>query len=210
MSRGSVVALAVLLLVYLVRLRVRIRIVIPIAIISALIAFLPNLFFLRMQDSVSSRAQGRWDILVVTMHVIRQYGIWGAGLESFRAAYTKFAGFAPIFRGFNRDAHNIYLQVWAELGIIGLMLFLTAIWWQLKSLQRGHQDRSGSPDYLLIAIEAACCAELVHGFAANILWAKEFWFAWMLAALAVQLRHCSAGDETAWTFPEQNWRPHRI
>lgn len=210
MSRGSVVALAVLLLVFLVRLRVNSRIVIPVAIISGLIAFLPNLFFLRMQDSVSSRAQGRWDIFVVTTHVIRQYGIWGAGLEGFRAAYTKFAGFAPIFRGFDRDSHNIYLQVWAELGIIGLALFLTAIWWQLKELRLAYRERRGSPDYLLIAIEAACWAELVHGFSANILWSKEFWFAWMLAALAVQLRHCSASNERVWTFPQQNWRPHRI
>lgn len=210
MSRGSLVALAVLLLVYLVRLRVKSRIVIPIAITSALIAFLPNLFFLRLQDSVASRGQGRWDIFIVTTHVIRQYGILGAGLESFRTAYTKFAGFAPIFRGFNRDPHNIYLQVWAELGIVGLMLFLGAIWWQLRGLHRAYRERGGSGDYLFIAIEAACCAELVHGFSANILWSKEFWFAWMLAALAVQLRHSFASDESVWTLPQQNWRPHRI
>jgi O-antigen ligase len=207
MSRGSLVALTVLLLVYVVRLRVNIRIVIPIVIISALIVFLPSLFFVRMQDSVASRGQGRWDIFIVTAHIIRQYGVLGAGLESFRAAYTKFAGFAPIFRGFNRDAHNIYLQVWAELGIVGLMLFFAAIWYQLKGLHLAYRERSGSPDYLLIAIEAACCAELVHGFAANILWSKEFWFAWMLAALAVQLRRCSASDERVWTLPQPNWRP---
>lgn len=210
MSRGSVVALAVLLLVYLVRLRVNLRIVIPIVVISGLIVFLPNLFFLRMQDSIASRAQGRWDIFIVTTHVIRQYGILGAGLESFRAAYTKFAGFAPIFRGFDRDPHNIYLQVWAELGIVGLILFFAAIWWQLKGLRLAYRERRGAPDYLLVAIEAACCAELVHGFAANILWSKEFWFAWMLAALAIQLRHCSASDERVWTSPKQGWRPHRI
>jgi O-antigen ligase len=113
--------------------------------------------------------------------------------------YARFAGFAPIFRGFDRDPHNIYLQVWAELGIIGLALFLTAIIWQLRELHLANRGRRGSPNFLLLAIEAACWALLVHGFAANLLWRKQFWLVWILAALATQLHRPSEAAERDWS-----------
>jgi len=161
-----------------------------------LLVFLPQLFFLRMQDSISSRAEGRWDIFVVGTQVVRHYGILGAGLESFRAAYTEFAGFAPVFRGLGRDPHDIYLQVWAELGVVGLGLFFAAIWSQLKDLYIGNRGRRASPNYTLLAMEAACWALLVHGFSGNLLWRKEFWMTWMLAALAFQLFHAADADKS--------------
>jgi O-antigen ligase len=210
MSRGSVLAVAAVLLVFLLRLGVRVKTMVAIALIVALLVFLPQLFFARVQDSVSSRAEGRWDVFIVGTQVVRHYGILGAGLESFRAAYTKFAGFAPVFRGFDRDAHNIYLQVWAELGIIGLGLFGIAIWSQLRDLYVGNRGRRGSPDHVLLAIEAACWALLIHGFAGNLLWRKEFWMAWMLAALAVQVRRTSENSGSSWDAVAHNWPPHRI
>jgi O-antigen ligase len=177
---------------------VRARTLAAMALIVGLLVFLPQMFFLRMHDSVSSRAEGRWDVFLVGMQVVRHYGILGAGLESFRAAYTQFAGFAPIFRGFDRDAHDIYLQVWAELGVVGLGLFFAAIWSQLKDLSIGNRGRRASPNYTLLAMEAACWALLVHGVSGNLLWRKEFWMTWMLAALAFQLRHTGDAEEHAW------------
>ena len=210
MSRGSALAVAAVLFVYLFRLGVRVKTTVAIALIVVLLLFLPQLFFSRMQDSVTSRAEGRWDIFIVGTQVVRHYGILGAGLESFRAAYTKFAGFAPIFRGFGRDPHNIYLQVWAELGLVGLFLFLAAIWSQLRDLHKGIRGRTGSPDYLLLALESACWALLIHGFSGNLLWRKEFWMAWILAALAVQLRHTSQENVGQSPILARHWHPQRV
>jgi O-antigen ligase len=210
MSRGSALAVAAVLFVYLFRLGVRVKTTVAIALIVVLLLFLPQLFFSRMQDSVTSRAEGRWDIFIVGTQVVRHYGILGAGLESFRAAYTKFAGFAPIFRGFGRDPHNIYLQVWAELGLVGLFLFLAAIWSQLRDLHKGIRGQTGSPDYLLLALESACWALLIHGFSGNLLWRKEFWMAWILAALAVQLRHTSQENVGQSPILARHWHPQRV
>jgi O-antigen ligase len=198
MSRGSIIAMGAVLLVYLFRLGIRGRTLAAMGLTVGLLVFLPQLFFLRMQDSISSRAEGRWDIFVVGTQVVRHYGILGAGLESFGAAYTEFAGFAPVFRGLDRVPHDIYLQVWAELGVVGLGLFFAAIWSQLKDLYIGNRGRRASPNYTLLAMEAACWALLVHGFSANLLWRKEFWMTWMLAALAFQLCHAADADESGW------------
>ena len=202
MSRGSLFGLAALLIVYLIRLRVRRQVLIPIVLVSAFITVAPAFFFQRMQQALTDRGDGRWDIFLVGTQIIKHYPVLGIGLDNFRVGYAKFAGFAPIFRGFDRDPHNIYLQAWAELGIVGLALLLTAIIWQLRELHLANRGRQGSPNYLLLAIEAACWALLVHGFAANLLWRKQFWLVWILAALATQLQR----PET----PEREWSPALI
>lgn len=210
MSRGSLVALAALLFVFLIRLRVRRQVLVPIVLVSAFIVFAPNFFFVRMQQAARDRGDGRWDILVVGTQIVEHYGIFGTGLENFRPAYSKFAGFAPVFRGFAKDPHDIYLQAWAEMGIVGLAFLLIAIASQLKELHLANRGPRGAPNYLLVAIEAACWGMLVHGFAANLLWYKQFWLAWMLAALALQLRRASEGTQEKWVPLAQNWRPQRI
>ena len=204
MSRGSLFGLATLLIVYLIRLRIRRQILIPIVLVSAFITVAPSFFFQRMQQALTDRGDGREDIFFVGVQIVKHYPILGVGLDNFKAGYAKFAGFAPIFRGFDRDPHNIYLQVWAELGIIGLALFLTAIIWQLRELHLANRGRRGPPNFILVAIEAACWALLVHGFAANLLWRKQFWLVWILAALATQLRR---SPETA---ERREWSPALI
>src|SRR5579872_5136792 len=170
MSRGSLIALVALLLVYLIRLRVRGQVLVPIVLVSAFILVAPSFFFERMQQAAQDRASGRWDVFVVGTQIVKHYGILGTGLENFRIAYSKFAGFAPVFRGFDRDPHNIYLQVWAEMGIIGLAFLLIAIASQLRELHLANRRPRGAPNYLLVAIEAACWGMLIHGFASNLLW----------------------------------------
>ena len=199
MSRGSLFGLAALLTVYLIRLRVRRQVLIPILLVSAFITVAPSFFFQRMQQALTDRGDGRWDVFLVGEQIVKHYPILGLGLDNFRVGYAKFAGFAPVFRGFDRDPHDIYLQAWAELGIIGLALLLTAIISQLRELHLANRRRHGSPNYLLLAIEAACWALLVHGFAANLLWRKQFWLVWILAALATQLLRSSETPEREWS-----------
>jgi O-antigen ligase len=201
MSRGSLLALVALLLVYLMRLGVRRQVLIPIVLVSAFIVVAPSFFFERMQQAFTDRADGRWDILLVGTQVIKHYGILGIGLDNFRAGYAKFAGFAPVFRGFDRDPHNIYLQAWAELGVVGLILLFAAIGSHLKDLHLANQQARGGPNYLIVAIEAACWALMVHALGANSLWHKQFWLVWMLAALAVQLQRAALPQTQKERYP---------
>lgn len=209
MSRGSLIALVALLLVYLIRFGVRRKVLVPIVLVSAFVTVAPSFFFERMQQALNDRADGRWDIFLVGTQVVRHYGVLGVGLENFRVAYAKFAGFAPVFRGFDRDPHNIYLQVWAEMGIVGLILLLVAIGSHVRDLRLANREVRAAPNYLIVAIEAACWALLVHGLAANLLWRKQFWLVWMLAALAVQLQRSSESAKESYPLAPK-WYPQRI
>jgi O-Antigen ligase len=184
MSRGSLFALGAVLLTYLYRVGMHKRILLPFSLLVTTVFFLPSQFSRRLYEGVSSRAQGRFDIWDVSIQIVKRYGLFGAGLENFHAAYNQFAGYAPIFRGFDRDPHNIYIQIFAETGIVGLVLFGVAIWSQFRPLRSFPKQQS--PNYQLLAIEAGCWGLLAHGLAANLLWRKYFWLAWILLAITVR------------------------
>jgi O-antigen ligase len=185
MSRGSLFAAAAIFFTFALRVQVRKKILIPLVLLVTPVLFLPGQFFTRLQESLTSRGQGRFDIWEVAVQIIRHYGWIGAGLENFRLAYNQFAGAAPVFRGFDRDPHNIYLQIVSETGVVGLVLFLVCVFSQLRRLARASNEQKHR-NYMLIAGEAACYGLLVHGLAANILWSKHFWLAWILATIFVR------------------------
>ena len=194
MSRGSLFALAALIAVYLARAGLRRRILLCLVLLPMLTLFLPQQFFDRIQRGMNDRATGRVDIWIVASHIINQYPVSGAGLENFRTAYNHFAGYAPVFRRYDRDPHNIYLQVWAETGIIGLLLLVASIFSQLTSVRRYFKQQS-KHDIRLVAIEAVCWALLVHGLAANLLWRKFFWVSWALLSASVSFSAATSDPE---------------
>jgi O-antigen ligase len=182
MSRGTLLAVAAVMLTFAWRVRIQKRILIPVGILLVPLAFLPGQFYGRLAESFSSRGQGRFDIWEVAVQIIRKYGVFGAGLENFRLAYNQFAGYAGVFRGFDRDPHNIYLQMVSETGVVGLLLFGIAIVSQLRMIS-GLSKSQVNRNFMLIAAEAASYGLLVHGLAANILWSKHFWLAWIVVTM---------------------------
>jgi O-antigen ligase len=72
----------------------------------------------------------------------------------------------------------MYLQVWAETGLIGFALFIAAIYFQMKHVRSPANCRS--PSYWEIGVGAGCWGLLVAGFGGNIQWSKEFWLCLIL------------------------------
>jgi O-antigen ligase len=59
--------------------------------------------------------------------------VLGIGLNNASTRYPEFSkeiGLAPS--GSNRTLHNLYLEVLAETGIVGLSLFLSLIWYAFR------------------------------------------------------------------------------
>jgi len=185
MSRAAVVALAIMLAVYLYRLRVGLRLMLPVALLSMLLLLMPSGFFLRFQQASESGGSGRFDIWTVGLAAFSHYGLIGAGLHNFPFAYTNYAGEAPHFKGIGRDAHNIYLAIAVETGVIGLLLFAGAVRSQMRT--HFHARHVGEVNNLLIATEAATWGILVFGFFGTIIWDKSFWFSLMLMSAAGSL-----------------------
>lgn len=196
MSRGALAALAVMAAVYFYRRGADKRLLALLACGAVLVVFSPDLLRTRLAESVSSRAQGRWDIWLVGLEVVKHHGLFGVGLDNFPVAFQEYAGRQQVFRTFSVVPHNIYLQALAETGILGLCLLLGALRIQLKEIARTVRALPNSSRTFIISYEAAAWALLTHATLSNLLWRKVFWFSWILAAVAVQVARLSLPQNT--------------
>ncbi len=102
-----------------------------------------------------------------TLTLVRERPIAGSGLGTFQIAYTR----VDTSNGVNRveQAHNDYLQLLAETGLIGFALGLAWLGWFLRrsrqALRAGASARQ-TPEWRLIQIGAlsGCVASLAHAF----------------------------------------------
>ena len=185
-SRGALVALSVLVLVFLLRYRIRMRMLIPLCVLTLGLLFMPETFYYRLTTAISSGGAGRLYIWKVGLIIIRHFGIFGVGLANFPVAYDLFPGHASIFMHYGKASHNIYLNVWAETGIIGLLLLFAAVRSQLRAVAKLTARRWTGGSSPLVPYEAACWAMLAAGFFLDITYKKDFWLLWILLPLAVR------------------------
>ncbi|MGH9752303.1 MAG: O-antigen ligase family protein [Blastocatellia bacterium] len=96
-------------------------------------------------------------------------------------------------------AHNSYLEIAAELGVIGLIAYLILIFAPFRSLRRIEAQTvdSGSKSerelhWLSVSIQAAFVAYMVCSFFASI---QYLWYLYYTAAYAVALRRIHAAEE---------------
>jgi len=104
------------------------------------IPFLPETIYHRiltignMKDSSTSY---RFAIYKASGVLMKDYWLRGVGLGSTILTKT-FRGYPPMFDGnFPIHTHNNYLQVWAEMGLGGLVTFICALLYQLKKGVKG-------------------------------------------------------------------------
>jgi O-antigen ligase len=190
MSRGTLFGLGVLVLVYVFRLRFQRRVVVPIALVLVLlIAAAPEGLWMRLQGSQLHRAAGRLDIWIVGLNILKHHGLFGVGINNFPLAYNRYAGSAVVFPGFTKDSHNTFLNVSAELGLVGFLLFFFALRSEFiagsGAPRKGNQNKAPPP--MLVACEAACFGILAAGFFIDVVWTKVFWFSMILLILTARV-----------------------
>jgi O-antigen ligase len=187
MSRGATLALAFAVLVILYRFGVRPRVLVPLVLALIPLLFVPDLFYQRLMEAPSGRGTGRLDILFVGLEIIKHNPLLGTGMATFPIAYDQYAGSAPVFHGYQWSSHNTYLKAWAETGIVGFVLLLIAIVFQLKKA-RDALGRAQSRDWSGVAVEAAFWGVLVYAFSADLEFDKYFWLILMLLTVVTQPR----------------------
>jgi O-antigen ligase len=196
MSRGALLAVFVMIAAYVLRYRLSWKIITSVAILLAGLAFVPDVFFSRLQDAAETGGAGRLDIWIAGLYALKHYALFGAGLANFPNVYTLFSGYAPNFTGYARDAHNIYLAIAVELGIGGLALMLLAIGTQLRDA-RPHKDSPSSTRLIAVPAEAAFWAILVSAAFLNLMYRKSLWLVLIMVAISVRARQ-QREDELRW------------
>lgn len=108
------------------------------------------------KDPTSSRLQ----IWTTTIEVIKQNPVFGAGWGAFGVAYTQFD---PL-NGRERveQAHNDYLQILADAGIVGAVIAGFFVFWLFREGWRRIQSADNFRRGVAIGALAGCFAILIH------------------------------------------------
>lgn len=152
-SRGGFLALVAALGVYFYYYPPK-RIQLPIIIIVGLLFFavappryvdriftLTEFFQPKTTLRTSERSfQGRISENLAAWEMIKAQPLFGVGLRSYNylfPIYSKNLGLALVAG--EREAHNLYLEITAETGIVGLLVFMTIVYTSIKALRQARR-----------------------------------------------------------------------
>jgi O-antigen ligase len=112
-------------------------------------------------EQTSSDRENRDEVAADTLNYWRDYRLTGSGLGNYYMTYPRYR--SEIVSGFYNYAHNDYLQMAAETGIIGstlLSLFVIATFWAtFRALLRRHDPWCRG---FAFTAQMAICAILIH------------------------------------------------
>ena len=116
----------------------------------------------RFAETAASQdfSTNRTHIWSVTLSIIKNTLPFGAGLGAFGVAYTPYDSLSGIERV--EQAHNDYLQVLADAGIVGLLLGAFFIYLLFKTGLRNAQTSNKFRRGVVVGALAGCFAILVH------------------------------------------------
>jgi O-antigen ligase len=179
-SRANMTAAGIILIVFIYSGKRRLGLSVGLLMIGIiLIQFIPEIFYSRWEKAMSTGGSGRLDIWYTGWKALEKYWLFGIGLLNFPIAYTEFASYAPNFQGINRDAHNIFLAVAVELGILGFILFVLAIWHHYALLKKSYPNGDSGQ----VMLKASFWAILLSSSFNQRLWEKGFWLIWMMIVI---------------------------
>ncbi|MBU1998409.1 MAG: O-antigen ligase family protein [Candidatus Omnitrophica bacterium] len=111
------------------------------------------------------------------LRIFRDYPVLGIGLGTFEKfiRYPKYdlASNYPVSRELNLHAHNTYLEVAAEMGIVGLFSFLSIFavffWRAFKKIVSPEKDVSWNEQAVFIGLTASVLSALIFAFSTTFI-----------------------------------------
>lgn len=169
----------------------------PVFLILCILAipFLPSSIWnriLTIGNTADSSTASRFPLYQTGLSVIFQRPFSGVGLGT--AAVQRYVKLNNLYHEIAPfvHTHNIYLQVWVEMGILGIVGFVGSILWGIK--RAAHAVRhcgNSAARTITCAASAALCGAMVCGLA-DYLWNYPrvmciFWFVFAIAIGGVKL-----------------------
>ena len=146
-----------------------------------------------------SSTSSRFSLYEAALNVIREQPVSGAGLgtaatQAFIKDHNLYRGAAPFVH-----AHNFYLQVWIEMGLLGVIGFVSSLLWNIK--RAAHAVRHSEASFartLTCAAASALCGAMVCGLA-DYLWNYPrvmciFWFVFAMALAGTKVLRAAEAD----------------
>ena len=141
---------------------------------------------LTIANPADSSTSSRIPLYQAALEVIKKSPISGAGLgtaatQAYIKEYNLYHGEAPFVH-----AHNFYLEVWIEAGLLGVVGFVGSMLWNIKrSAHTVRHCTDSAARTITCAAAAALCGSMVCGLA-DYLWNYPrvmciFWFVFAVA-----------------------------
>ncbi|HEX8734103.1 MAG TPA: O-antigen ligase family protein [Pyrinomonadaceae bacterium] len=108
-------------------------------------------------------SNGRTHFWSVTLQIIRDYPIFGAGFNAYALAFTRYDTWNGNLR--IEQAHNDYLQIFADAGIFGFICALAFVYFLFKQgLEKINQTTDRFRRGVAAGALAGCFGILLHSF----------------------------------------------
>ena len=164
-SRGGLLAFVAILLAYAYLSasdrKARIQRVALLLIVCLLAAAVAGFFFQRLGKIDDFTTISRLAIWAGAFTVFAQSPLFGTGFGNLRGLM---GGLLNLPDGWTGDAHNLYLELLAETGLIGFIVFSVLIVLALRTaLRRLRKTENHFNKMIAIAIFTAICGVLIHG-----------------------------------------------
>lgn len=194
-SRGALLGLFAMLVWLVVRARQRLLVGAFVA-LAASVAIVQGGAWQRLFSESSSNAEGagRLPIWQVGWEAFRQHWLIGSGYGTFSDAYNQVYLLVPhaFVTGWSREAHDIVVSSFVELGIFGGALVFYAWWRQFRELRAIPLT---DPDaWLRVAAEVGIIGVFVTALFLDILVLKPAWVLPILIVAVSTLRHSEFGE----------------
>jgi putative inorganic carbon (hco3(-)) transporter len=175
-------------------------VIVPIVIVIG--GILSSDMLTRYRSLVDEKAAGRStvvrriDALVETLSFMQERAVFGHGLSTSRETNWNVGGVDQI-------AHNLYIEILQELGIVGLVIFLMyvyAIWKCLVSAKKTLEEDNEENRWLInfiTAIQAWILMDLFYSMACFGLSSWEWYLFGGLAAVSYRLAHEKSLEQEA-------------
>ena len=176
--------------------RSRKRRIVTIGLVAALtlasFVFLPSdKLIARFTQLVSAdpSGEGRAQLWTETIPLVKAYPVFGCGLGEYETAFMRFKVFEPLVT--DDFAHNDYVQLLAELGLVGFAIGATLAFSVVRTaVRKSVEFQDPGARYFAVACADALAAILVHSLADFNLYipANAMLLAW-IAGMTAGLRN---------------------
>ena len=124
-----------------------------------------------------------------TLAMIQDYPAFGVGLDQFLYQYApRYIHPAAWGERFTSHPHNLLLDFWVRLGIMGLAWLGWTLWSMATKLVQAWRAAGEGTEarQILAAVGVACGAALVHGLLDNFYFLIDLAFVWWLFLALIQ------------------------
>lgn len=193
-SRGSMIGLILALCIFVLVSEKRF-ILLGIMVLFALPLILPDTLAQRLASAISMNDTSslyRKSIYQACFNMFQDYSLTGIGVGAFSLVYPTYA----LSAAYAFHAHNIYLQIALETGILGLSLFLGLIIFSVQKMYFGARKVDNDYKYLITMILGGFAGLLVQGLVDNIWYDYSMCIMfWLTIALGISAVKIGRGHE---------------